>query len=385
MLFSRTRSSKKIVAVADIGSASVAISLLSVHADGPAELMYEHRSSLPFEDRTEDATIKGIVAAMKEVGEKTLASAVAGSALAKSVTHCYAIINAPWARTKTVSLSATTPQDERVTSAMISELAQRAILSEKEFSRDRLIESSVVRVELNGYPTSQPVGKYAHRITVSALLSDCVPEIRQGIEDEFKHLFPKAEIVKRSGFRALISSSRLVPEISSDFVAIAVMGETTSIVVVRDGLASQHALVPEGIRSIVKRISAKGLQEETLSLLRMIERDECSSDVCDEISKSMAKVEIELARVFGENLTKIATPIRLPPDLVLITHDDLRPWLAKFFSRIDFTQCTSTAQPFSVYALSQQDLRREVTLRDDAALGIEMSLACALVNSEERS
>ena len=381
-MFLHGRSTKKIIAVADVGSASVAVALLSVGGGGPAEVLVANRSSLPFEDRTEEASIKGIIAALKEAGEKTSSAQARKDAHMQPVSRCYAVINPPWTRTKTVSSVSVTPHESKITAAIIGEMAQRAITDEKQFDSAKLIESTVVRVELNGYPTSAPTGKSAHRIAVSELLSECAPAIKDCVEAELKHIFPKADIVKRSGARALISSISALPEGSSDYVIIAVMGETTNVIVVRGGLACAHVVIPEGIRSILKRISDKRMQEETLSLLRMVERDECSTDVCDEITKSMGRVEIDLARVYGESLTKIAAPVRLPPDLVLITHDDLRPWLSKFFMRIDFTQCTSTAQPFSVHALSQQDFKNVVSGADTAAIDIELLIACTLVNSE---
>ena len=99
----------------------------------------------------------------------------------------------------------------------------------------------------------------------------------------------------------------------------------------------------------------------------------------------MARVEIDLARVYGDALTKIAVPTRLPPNLILITHSDLIPWLTTFFARIDFTQCTLTTQPFSVHALGASELASVVTSKITAPVDIELLIAAALVNTEEWS
>ena len=177
----------------------------------------------------------------------------------------------------------------------------------------------------------------------------------------------------------------VIPNIGKDCVILAVTAEATNVLVMHNGLVAQHLQIPEGVRTIVKRLAEKSTPEETLSLLRMIEREECTGDVCDTMTASMAHVEIDLARVYGEALTKIAVPTRLPPDMILITHRDLIPWLTAFFARIDFTQCTLTAQPFSVHALGHEQLAQHITSSSAAPADIELSIAGALVNTEEQS
>ncbi len=382
-MFGSTHRSKSLVAVADIGSASAAVAVIALHESAPAEIIASHRVYLPYAERNDDSTAAAVLAGLREAGKKILETMAQTPQKNSSVGHAYAIMYAPWTRSKTVNATTVFAKEERITAAMIQEQAQLAIATDKEFDRENVVESTVVRVELNGYRTSAPLGKSAHRLSVSALLSEGVAEVRKGVSTELAALFPHATILERSGARTLISAAESLPQLGSDYVIMAVMGETTSVVVVRDGLAVQHALIPEGIRTIVKRLSDKGMQEETLSLLRMIERDECNSDACEAIMAAMARAEIDLARVYGENLTKLAAPVRLPPDLVLVTQDDLRPWLTKFFSRIDFTQCTFTTQPFTVHGLSRDDLKSSVVVEQSASSDIGLMIAGALVNSEQ--
>ena len=225
----------------------------------------------------------------------------------------------------------------------------------------------------------------AHRISVAVLLSDCDDTIQKEVAGSLAHLFPGAKLTLRSGSRALVSAMNVIPNIGKDCVILAVTAEATNVLVIRDGLAMQHLQIAEGVRTIVKRIAEKSTPEETLSLLRMIERDECTGDVCDAVTASMARVEIDLARVYGEALTKVAVPRRLPPDLILVTHSDLVPWLTTFFARIDFTQCTLTAQPFSVHALGRAELAHLIGFDAATPPDVELLIAGALVNTEEQS
>jgi hypothetical protein len=225
----------------------------------------------------------------------------------------------------------------------------------------------------------------AHHISAIALLSDCDLSIRNGTAEMLQKLFPKTKPVLRSSARALTALLQEIPHISKECVIVDIRTQATTVLVVRDALVSNYTIVDEGITSILKRVSEKGMPEETLSTIRMVERDECSDDTCKVVNDSMAHAEIELARVFGDALTKIASPVRLPPNLVLITHQALMPWLATFFARIDFNQCTITSQPFSVHGLEVSQLSASVVVESDVPADIGILIAGTLVNSESKT
>lgn len=248
-----------------------------------------------------------------------------------------------------------------------------------------LIESTVVRVELNGYPTGSPIGKMAHQLSVAALMSDCDTTIKKGLTETFANLFPGAALTLRSKSRALVSAMNMIPCLGKDYVILTVTTEASNVLVIRDGLTVQSVQISEGIHSIIKRISDKSVPEEALSLLRMIERNECNGEACEAITDLMARAEIDLARVYGDTFAKIASLARLPADLILITQSDLVPWLAAFFTRIDFTQFTLTTQPFSVHVLGRKELVSQVNADTAVVPDIELMIAGALVNSEEQS
>jgi hypothetical protein len=380
-MFGVSSASKKIIAVADVGSGSAAVALLVIQKNAPATVIAVSRTILALEERASDATAKAIVSSLIEVGTKALALYAESSYKDHAIKSIYAIIRAPWARSKTERASSIFEKDTRITDAMISALAQQAVAADTELDRSRIFESAVIRVELNGYPTGAPVGKAARSLSTIVLISDCEGAIRSGLDETMQQLFPDTKMILRSGARALLSAVK--DKAGSDYVILDIEGEASNVIVVRDGLATEHLLIPEGVRSILKRVSEKGLPEETLSLLRMMQRDESSTEAISAIGASVARVEIELARVYGEGLTKIAGIARLPTTLVLITHPDLVPWLTKFFSRIDFTQCTITAQPFVVHALQVKDLAGSVVAADTLSIDIGIAIAGALVNTEE--
>ena len=158
---------------------------------------------------------------------------------------------------------------------------------------------------------------------------------------------------------------------------------TTCSVFLRESV-SESVGVQEGLATILKRISSGGLPEETLTQLRMLASDTCSSDTCKALKDSLASIEPDLAKVFGEAFATLASKRRLPNSAILCSPAELSPWLQGFFARIDFSQFTATMQPFTVEALTPDHLRDEVTWQQRST-DTGVALAAGYVNILEQN
>lgn len=206
--------------------------------------------------------------------------------------------------------------------------------------------------------------------------------MRPALSKALESLAPHQKPTFRSATRALITVMHDRADLGSNYLIADLEGEATTLVAVRDGVASEQVVVHEGMRSIVKRASALGMPEETMSLMRMLARDDCSSASCEVVRNALARSESELVRVFGEGLAACASSERLPEKLVLMAHPDIAPWMSAFFTRIDFTQFTETARPFTVLTLTTDELSAAVAAGKGVELDPSLALACALVNRE---
>ena len=371
---------EKHVAIADLGSGSAAVGIFSIPRDGPASVLAFSRSVLSFEERQKNQTIKAIGTALEEAGEKAFAQYRASSKAPIAAT--YAVIHPPWTHYETTHVSTTFPEPQVISAHTIGDAAERAIGEKGLLDHDHLIETRVIRVELNGYRTGKPIGKRAKEITVAVLMSDCEEEIMTLTKDTLSKLFTRTPRL----FSSTCALLTVLPEIAprpKDYVIVDMSSEATAMIVIREGLAAEHILISEGSRSILKHVAGRSLPEEVLSILRMIARDHCQGDACDRVRAALAHLEPDLVRSIGEAMGKLANRIRLPTALTLVAMADLAPWLMQFFARIDFTQFTSTAQPFTPELLREDQLGSLVAWPQERDIGL--SLAAALVNTEEKA
>ena len=372
----------KRVAVADIGSGSAGVAILSIEKGKPARVLAAHRATLVLEERSSDATLAGVIAAVSESAEKAIA---AEGARPGSIQRAYAIVRPPWVRSKTILARKTFPKEEKIHARMISDIAREALEAEKELDRANLIEANVVRVELNGYPTPHPEGKYAHSVQVSILATACEPRIKKAAQETLMLVSPTPPTL-RSGTGALLSILRDRSAAHSDYLVVDMTSTGTAMFTVHKGTPFEHVLVPEGVHTILKRIAGDRLPEEAMTLMHMVARDHCDDAACEEIKAAMVRAEQELIKVYGEAMAKLASVRKLPNTLVLLAETDIAAWLSNFFSRIDFTQFTMTSQPFVVEILTPLDLEPLVMTKNaKKTWDVSLLVAAALVNSEQNA
>ncbi len=371
----------KIVAVAEVGSGSVAFAVVEIQKGKPAVVLAADRATLAPEVRGDEATVAGIGDLAVQAGTSALSAYAKDWQKTKGhVEAMYAVIRTPWTRSQAVRAHKEFSEPVRITGRAISALAREA-LSSVRIDRQRFLEARVMGIELNGYPTARPEGQWAHTVSLTGLVSECDPSLTKAVVSAVGRLVPHVRPVLYSGTRALIEALKKYLPIT-EYLAIDITAESTTITVVHGGVIEGQGVVPEGSSSILNRLSPTALPEETLSLLRMLEREHCDTEPCDALKSSIGKIEPDLVRLFGETMGKLAGVRRLPNYAVLSVHADMSPWLVRFFSRIDFTQFTQTAQPFIIHDLSPKSVASTL-----AGAGVELdtglALACALVNSEE--
>lgn len=374
-----TRSRSQAVAVVDVSPGSAKVAILCTSADGPGTVMASGSSALTLEARTPEQAVSQIGGQVEQAGSAALASYTEKGHRAPIHT-VVVVIHAPWMQTRSIRAGTEFPQDERITDAMIGKLAHESLTTVPKVDPAALLEASVMRVELNGYPSLAPAGKSAHQIEVVSYLSACDPAVSGAIQSALHKIFPVARISWRSGIRALTTLARESAVPGRHYLVVDMGAEATHIISVR-GATFEQRVVPEGIRTILARIGGSGLPDEILGSLRMLEREACSTESCEALQKALVLAEPELVRVFAEAIGQMAGVRRAAKDLLLVTHPDLEPWLARLLSRIDFAQFTVTTLPFAVSTPSSIDMGRWVT---GEATDDSLAVAAALVNIEAR-
>jgi len=343
---------EKHVAIFDVGSGSIAGGLATVSKGGAAKVYFSQRSLLSYEDRTEEQRVSALTELIKEVGSKVSS---AQSKLKIVPSEVLVSIHAPWVTSATYTNEQEFENSQKISSNDVKTCAKKASKSDESKSDlAAVIEKSVVRVELNGYPTPDPVGKDAQAISVTVIESKMHSALHKQVDQVLKNQFSNARIVFRSATIVDTTLLQTYAPTEGHYTVADVTSESTALTVIRDGVISDYQVVPIGARSLVQAIARekKISDEDALSRVRMFVKDECSTDECKSISIALEAAGGACTEGFGKVFAEIVKNKRLPNVLVLKAQPDLAKWFASFFSRLDFSQFTETTKPFEVLHLS---------------------------------
>jgi len=369
----------KTLAVVDVGPGGASVAIFSCPKDAAATIFSIGRSALSLEPRTPEQAAGRIAQQILEAGSMA-AKLYASAGHKDAIPSVHIVLHAPWSTTNSLSAKTTFEKDAYIQSATISEVAQHALSANKNADRARLIEASVVRVLLNGYPTTEPEGKYAHELEVVSLTSECDPSLRTSVEGAVHRIFPVASIAWRSALRSVMTLSHQ-SHIDSEYLIIDVGADSTHMAAVHDGRIDQK-VVQEGTRTLLARIAQGRMPDETLTHLRMLARDACSNETCETVQNAIASAEPELVRIFGEAIGQLGSLQKISNNVVLVCHPDMEHWLRAFFSRIDFGQFTITSMPLVIRTSQELDIGKWVA---GANLLDGLLVDVALVNIESRT
>lgn len=386
-MFSFKRASGKVVLVADVDDMSVGVSVVELAAHAPAAVLSCERQTLPLEDRSLEQSVVAVTKLLEDCTDQALKAYMASDAkkAPKPLRAVYVILRAPWTRFRTSFAEETYEKPRPVTKEVIASLAKKALEIPSEIDRGAILETGIMEVYVNGYPTGTPIGKRATRAGVVAYESDVHDGMKKGVVAVLSKVLPGRTPVVRSSMCALLSVlNEHVPNIHR-FVILDVGSSSTNCAVVLKESVSQSALVHEGLGTILKRISGAGLPEEMLTQLRMLASDSCSTDACKALKDTLARTEPDLTKVFGEAFAMIASKRRLPNAAILSAPAELSPWLQGFFSRIDFSQFTATMQPLTVEPLTAEHLQDAVAWQTGVRTDTGIGIAAGYVNILEQA
>lgn len=382
--FRRAHKKDEPVLVVDVGSGSAAMAVAVAKHSGGVLVTHGKRIEIPFEKRTLEQTIAGVRQALTEVGERILplyTHSATGQKLGTPI-KCIAVIRAPWSKSATVSAEVAFSQPRRVTPAVVAEIARTALAHETAVDRKNSIETGVIRVTINGYPSASPGSATGTEIGVTVLESDCDPRVRAMVTEVLGAMIPGRNITFVSGVRAVGSVLRNVTEETQAAIVVDVGSEASNVIRIQDGMVNHVVSVGVGSRTIVHRIAGDGgLAEDVLSRIRMVARDACGDQACTTLATALSAAEPDFVKSFGEAFTAIAGEGRLPSTLILFAHPDLAPWLMHFFARLDFSQFTAAAQPFTVRVATPEHLSAHIQSSGDAAADIGLLADVTLVNN----
>lgn len=347
-----------------------------------AEVLWQHRAESkitnPKETRATLSTdaLAALVQELLAEGIKQHPALFTGEHIAEVV----CILHAPWSTSRTYEHTASFEKEKEITPALIKQYLNEAIASEK---KDAIYERSALRIEVNGYPTMHPEGKWGVRVRIVACVSEEVSGVVAKIKEKITAALPRAKCTIRSATFMTLSVLQSIAIDSPHYTLAHVGSEETTFSLVRRGSLVAQETAPVGWRTIVRKLSEKygTSPDEALSRFKMALEETCTYASCKEILSSLADIMPETIAAYGGTFSSIQKISHLPGVLVLMAPKDFTQWYVDVFTKIDFTPFTDTTQPFNVQALAPEQFKKTAVFAPEVTPSAEAALIATFIHN----
>lgn len=366
-----------------VGSGSVSAAVIEPVDGAPAHVRSCIRITLTESERSNDQLVAALSRATEESTKQVLQQ-YAKSRHHKKINDLLVVFHSPWVSSRTSRSQASLKGELKVTGKMIDQLAARALEEPTTLESKNIFERSIVRVELNGYPTGQPEGKRATQLGVVVLRSDLRQDLSLAITEALGRSVPGRVPVFRSVTFAFMNVLKVYAHQASSYTIADMTSEATSFFAVHRGVVDQFVTIPVGSRSILRSLAdlQKTTPEAARSTLRMLFADTSVETLQRTTSSALETAESAVMKEFGKGLSTLSTERRLPYTLVAMANPDLSRWFGQFLSKLDFGQFTVTGKPFDVQNLTSEQLQNQVVFDPSITADTGIALCGAFVGLE---
>lgn len=347
---------EKIVAILDIGSASVGGALVTLKEGEMPKVLFSTREDMVFQS---DLNLERFTASMLSSLERVL-NKMENSGEEKPHTF-FCVLSSLWYESETKIIKTGKDKTFIVTPEMIDELIKKEIdsfsstvsINNKINDISEVIDVKNIQVKLNGYETSNPYKKRAKNIEIALFIGLGSVKILKAIEDKIAKSF----YIKNIEFSTFsLSSFSTVRDMFSDknnFLFMDITGEVTSIFLVEDNVLVKSILFPLGKNFIIRRIANEmnTTPQEAKSLMRMMNVDKNSEETKTHLENILLKVKKEWLGSFTQNIATLSKEYSTPNTIFFTADSDIAKWFGSFLGKEEFTQILLADDVFDVVFL----------------------------------
>lgn len=367
MNFSLFESSSKntIIAVFDIGSASVGGALISFKNGEKPQILWSARESMVFQN---DLNFGRFLSSMLDTLEKVLVRMQKSNMPHPKSFLC--VFSSPWYASQTRVVKMKRDQVFTVTKKGVEDLVAREIENFKTSHINKykrmgeeeveIMEIHTIQMKLNGYATDHPYGMHAKNLETSLYISMAPKRVLSAVKSRIAKIFG-ARTVKFSSFSlTAFATIRDVFSHRNDFLFMDISGEVADISLVKNNVLLETASFPLGKNFLLRRL-ASGLNtvpEEVTSLFTLYREGKATEAVKKRITRIIEESKEEWLKSLQQALRTLSDDLTLPNTIFFTSDNDVVEWFSTCLKSESLGEFTGAGTPFDVIFLDDAMLEK---------------------------
>ncbi len=335
----------------DIGSSRVVGAVVKKEANSKPEILYTSYKEVAFQSSLDIARYSTLVVASLDACLSDLQSHAQISRPTRALCTISSLIYEPTISLKEEQFSTET----KITPDVLRELA--GVVTTPQNKDVVSVEQTVMQIKLNGYPTANPLGRYAHWAQAAVYISVADKALVSKIQETVAKYFHgvKTEIHPFS-----FSAFTVIRDIVQDqnFICMDFGGEITDIVVAKNGILEKTISVPFGKNSILRELmDSMGVSIEVAeSSLVLYNQEKLDTTLRDTVAKAIEVSREHWNTLFLGTLEHITLDLLLPRDMYVLSHQTVAPIIASFVQSKKYDRYVFVGQPFLMHQITDVTL-----------------------------
>ena len=247
--------------VSDIGSGSIAISIVRFETGRLPKIIHTERQSFPHNRVRNAEVLEGnLLKCFKDTLYLVSDYAHKNHIIPRSSSVFYA---SPWVVSQTKTFRLKQEQKFIFTREIVNKILEKNIdflshidikSTPFELASLELVERKVTRVLVDNTEAQYPFGKKVNSVAVSVFVSAIVRRIHKEIEKDIKHVFVGSEVQHHSFTLSFFTMVRGIFQYVNDFYLMDIADEVTDLTMVIDSALRDTVSLPMGRRAMIRRV-----------------------------------------------------------------------------------------------------------------------------------
>ena len=182
------------------------------------------------------------------------------------------------------------------------------------------IEHERFKVNLNGYPVLQPIGKRVQNLELPIFMSLGIKAVHDKLQECILHSFGQTPVRFQSFPFVAFQALKDIIDITKGLLLIDIGGEITDLILIRNSILEETISFPLGENFLIRRIASvfHFSLEESSALLNQYTRGDLHDETSDKVRKVIEDASGRWCQFLNESLKGISESSLAPRSLLFI-------------------------------------------------------------------
>lgn len=359
----KTTKKEKLIAVFDIGSASVGGAMVKIPLDGksiPIVLKSVRTNIKVHKDFDLDDFTRNMIKALNSTANALYYKKVG----APDEVVC--VLASPWYISQTRNIKMSQDKPFTFSKRLANDLINKEISSFSEVFKNKyeslktspeIIEQQIMSISLNGYTLDTPIGMKCKTLDINMVISlsplSCTSKIKETLSSIYHHIPVSFSSFTMATYLA-VRDKYISP---NSYLLIDISGEITDVGIVNRGSLQSVLSFPFGKSTFFRYIYTKLEIElrDAEELFRLYNDDHLSPEFRKKVEPLFKSIQKSWVEAFKKCVSTLPRNLVLPSTILLTADNDIKKWFVEVLQNEEYIQSIVSDHKCSVVTLDGQE------------------------------